>query len=151
MKNLILFIFLLLNLSTHSEPKEVPKKTYKIIVKNNLSAYDNFLMVGRALVDNDYTIESKDKDFYTIKTAKRELYNSRTGSYFLNFAIKAHSISVSGECFADLTINFGGIRSENSSFRICYKGMNGSLEKDAFREMAEFAKKLGTEFDFVTE
>ncbi len=151
MKNLILLLLIACNLCAFSEPKEVPHKTYKIIVKNNLSADENFALAGRTLIDNDYTIAIKDKDFYTIKTAKRELYKSRMGSYFLNFSIKDHSISVTGECFADLTLNFGGVRTENSSFKICYKGMNGSLEKDAFIRMADFAKKMGTEFECVTE
>ena len=122
MKNLILLLLIACNLCEFSEPKEFPHKTYKIIVKNNLSADENFTLTGRTLIDNDYTIAIKDKDFYTIKTAKRELYKSRMGSYFLNFSNKDHSISVTGECFADLTLNFGGVRTENSSFKICYKG-----------------------------
>lgn len=170
MKNLILIIFLASNLTAFSqgglfqkknkeasqneekyEGKEVPKRTYKIIVKNELSADDNFTLVGRTLIDNDWTIGSKDKDFYTIKSGSRELYKSGTGSYSLDFAIKNKSISITGTCTVDITLNFGGAESTNSSYRICYKGMNGSIPKDAFIKMAEFAKKLGTEFDFVTE
>ena len=170
MKNLILLILLVSNFTAFSqggifqkknkninqteektEGKEVPKRTFKIIVKNNFSADENFILVGKTLIDNDWSIDKKDKDFYTIKSGTRELYKSRTGSYSLDFAIKDKSISVTGTCTVDITLNFGGAVSTNSSYRICYKGMNGSIAKDAFIKMAEFAKKLGTEFDFVTE
>lgn len=151
MKNLFLIILLVSCLSALAEPKEVPKRTYKIIVKNELSADENFSLVGRTLIENDWLIESKDKDFYTIKTGIKQMYKMRSGSYFLTFAIKEKSISVTGQCSPDVELDFGGVRTDKTYFKICYKGMNGSIDKDAFIKMAEFTKKLGAEFDFVTE
>ena len=170
MKNLLLIILLVLNLAAfsqgglfqhkskninYSEEKinetEYPRKAYKIIVKNNLSADENYVLVGKTLLDNDWVIESKDKDFHTIKTAIREMYKSRTGSYFLNFTIKDKAIAIMGQCYVDLTMRIGFVESTNASYKISYKGMDGNLNKNAFLKMADFAKKLGTEFEFVTE
>ncbi len=52
----ILLLLISISLLCFSDPKEVPNKTFKIIVINNLTADENFQLVGRTLIDNDYQI-----------------------------------------------------------------------------------------------
>ena len=170
MKNIIVLIILITNLSIYaqggifqkkskgieqddekSELNQIPQRAYKIIVKNNLSSDENFILVARTLIENDWIIENKDKEFYTFKTGARELYKTRSGSYFLNFVVKDKSISLTGQCSPDIELSFGGVRSDKTYFKICYKGINGNIDKDAFIKMAEFSKKLGSDLEFVTE
>ena len=151
MKNLIFILFIFFNYSTFSKTSDVPRLTYKIIIKNALTADENFNFVGRALIENDYQIETKDKDFYTIKSSPREIYKSRPGSYFLTFAVKNNEIDVTGQFACDIDLIIGVTKTDNSYSKICLRGMSGSIGRDAFIRMSEFAKKLGTEFEYITE
>lgn len=143
---LILVIFCL----ALSAQTEIPKKAYKIIIKNSLSAEENFNLAGKTLIDNDYIIENKDKDFGTIKTGKKEIFKSRVGSFVINISVKENSISLTGQWSADIELNFGGAKSTNELYKLEYKGLPGDTRLAAFKKMNEFALKLGTDIQYIT-
>lgn len=132
---------------------EAPKKTYRILVKNNLSADENFTLVGRTLAENDFVIDVKDKEFYTIKTAPKNAWKN-SGRYLLIFSIKNNLISVTGQANVDMNVGFGiGTRvgSEAAFNDIVNKGMKGSFYQVSFSRMQDFAMKLGTELEYITQ
>lgn len=147
MKNLILIFVLAFNLSAFAE---APKKAWKIVIKNTLTADENFALVGRTLADNDYTIESKDKEFFTIKTGPREV-GKISGRYFLSFSIRDKAIAVTGQTNCDVSISIYGAKSESSFEKISNRGARVSYMGYAFNHMNEFALKLGSDVQYITE
>ena len=162
MKSILTLMFILVSMSLTAQDdvygptekkgtNQVPKKAWKILVKNNLTADENFTLVGRTLADNDYTIEVKDKEFYTIKTTPRDLAKI-SGRYFLSFSIRDKVISVTGQAILDMSISFGsGVKSEAAFGKIQNRGMLGSFDKIAFTRMQEFALLLGKEVEYVVD
>ena len=117
---------------------QAPKKTYKILVKNKLTATENFELVGRTLAENDFVIEIKDKEFKTIKTAAKNIGKTTKG-YRLIFSMRDHEISVTGQAtLASFSI-------------IVKKGQGGSFIQLCFARMQEFALKLGADLVYITE
>lgn len=158
-KSLIIFLMIVCNFSAFAEGKikdndkeiSAPKKTWKILVKNNLSADDNFALVGRTLAENDFTIDKKDKEFYTIKTANKEIGKSISGTYFLTFIIKSNTIAVTGQYNTGLSLDFGSVRSENEFEKIRNIGGRGSWPQKSFMKMHDFALLLGSQVEYITE
>lgn len=130
---------------------EAPKKAWKIIVKNNLTADENFTLVGQTLADNDFVIDKKDKEFYTIKTVPKEVRKRRSDVYFLTFSIKNNSIAITGQFNTNISLNLGYIQSESSYSKITNKGMSDSSYKNSFNAMHSFAFLLGKDLEYVTE
>lgn len=145
MKKLLL-LFVLIG-SIQAIAQEIPKKAYKIIIKNTLTADENFNLVGRTLADNDFTIESKDKEFGMIKTGIKP--NGRfSQTFFYTFAIKQNEIAISGQWSVNASMNFGGATAENSFWKIEYT--NGEFKR-VFNSMNTFALKLGSDLKYITE
>jgi len=131
---------------------QAPKKTWKIIVHNNLSADANFTLVGRTLIDNNYTIQIKDKEFYSIQTAPTDVSKKLPGSHFLIFSIKDSTIAVTGKFILNMSIGFGyGVKSEPQYQKIVNSGMKGSILKESFLKMYSFAKLLGNNLTYIAD
>jgi len=114
-----------------------PKNTYKILVKNKLTAAENFEIVGRTLVENDFVIDIKDKEFMTIKTAAKNIDKTTRGLRLL-FSMRDHEISITGQ---------GTLASFSQTIR---KGQGGSYLRLCFERMCDFATKLGSDLKYVT-
>ena len=149
MKKMVFILAVLLSFSSLAQ--EIPKHTWKIVIKNTLSADENFTLVGRTLAENDYTIDTKDKEFYTIKTSVREIGKSLTGTYYLNFAIKEGSISITGQYDAAMELNLGGVTAKSSPDKIENIGGRGSCPRISFGKMNDFALKLGSDPEYITD
>lgn len=115
-----------------------PKKTYEIVVKNELTADQNFTLVGQTLADNDFVIDVKDKEFKTIKTASKNLDNTARGLRLI-FSIRDHEISITGQ---------GTVASFSQPVIM---GQGGSFIQKCFAKMQEFAMKLGSNLEYITD
>ena len=122
----------------HNSGAQAPKKTYKIVVKNELTADQNFTLVGKSLAENDFMIEVKDKEFKTIRTASKSIDKTARGLRLL-FSIRDHEISVTGQA---TVATFS---------QIVLKGKGGPFVQLCFEQMQEFAMKLGATVEFITE
>ena len=171
MKNVILFLIVLCSFSAFAQkdkkPKydndgyvtdekegidlQAPKKTWKIIVHNNLSADANFTLVGRTLIDNNYTIQIKDKEFYSIQTAPTDVSKKLPGSHFLIFSIKDSTIAVTGKFILNMSIGLYGAKTEPGYSKISNFGMKGSIAKESFLKMYSFGKLLGNNLTYISE
>lgn len=114
--------------------KEAPPKTSRIHVKNNLTRDENFKLLGEILLENGWLINSKDKEFYTIRTDYKE-FGKRKGRISLNFFIKDNEIIVSGKLFWPTVFR----RTIESSFLIKKKGSDESPVLVSFEKMFDFA------------
>lgn len=145
MKKLVLIICLSLftfNLfSQQIERIKPPKKAYKIILTTKMEKSANFINVIESLLDNDFIIKKKDKEYGTIKT-EPEALNKLNGSYFINIRVKNNLIYLTGKCNMNFSIDYGNVESNFEWSKIINKGMKGSLLKESFKQMLEFALKI---------
>lgn len=149
MKKLIFVLLVVLNISAFGQ--EIPKRAWKIVIKNTLSADENFSLIGRTLADNDYIIESKDKEFGTIKTGIRSAPGNGSGRYFFTFSAREGAIAITGQTNSDISINLGGVRAESAFEKISNRGSKRSYMMKAFVLMNEFALKLGSNQEYITD
>lgn len=133
-------IFGLLFFSLNCFGQDAPKGTNKIIIKDTLTADQNYTLIGRTLAENGYTIESKDKEFGIIKSGPKSALGTRT-TYFLTFSIKDNGIVIAGQVNPNLSMQFSGMKIEPSYSPIINRG-GGSWGR-AFKEMDGFASLLG--------
>lgn len=149
MKSTILFLLsLLLVNTTFAQPKikDIPKGTIKIIITTTQSPNENYTQVLNLLLDNDFEIEKRDFELFTIKTGLKPL--PKTGSYYLNLRCKDNTIQITGKFYSGISTEIYGVKSEDSVETIINKGMKGSIYKTAFIEMYKFTKKIEGTFIF---
>ena len=140
MKKLLLIVLLFCSIMGFSQ-SIIPKKAYKIIIINTLSAEENFILVGNTLASNDFTIESKDKEFGMIKTAVK-LSGVWYTSHFYIFIIKQGEINITGQWSPANSIG------ESSSFLITNKA---EVPKKLFNKMNNFALQLNPKLKYIVE
>lgn len=116
----------------------IPKKTYKVLVKNELTADENFTLVGQTLTDNDFVIDVKDKEYKTIKTFPLSMDNTTRGLRLV-FIIRDHEISVSGQ--ATLATLSQPVKNR----------VGGAFLQKCFNRMHDFALKLGNNLEYIAE
>ena len=136
MKTLTTLILVVLSLQLNAQ--EAPKKTFKLVVKNELTAEQNFNLVGRSLAESDFVIAVKDKEFNIITTSPKNLDNTARGLRLV-FSIRDHEISVTGQ--ATVATLSQAVR----------KGQGGAFVQLCFTKMQEFTVKLGPNLEYVTE
>ena len=154
MKNLIIICFVCFSSISFGQSnllEDPPKKTWKIIIKNKKTVEENFRLIGEKLIDNDFSIEKKDKDFYTIQSSPKNL-DKLNVSYYLNFVAKDNAIVLTGMSKMNITLNFGSVTSESSYDKIINKGMKGSPSKESFIVMFKFAKLFSeSDLEFIIQ
>jgi len=132
MRKLILLLLLPIGLFAQD------KGSSKIFIKNELSAKDNYTLIVKSLMDNDYFIETKDLETLYIKTQPKPV-NKNMGLYYLNIRSLDKQIQISGLFKTGIEINFGGVNSTDNYGPIILKG---GFYKVAFENMNNFALKI---------
>jgi len=133
---------------TKLDLKAIPKGTTKIIIKTGLNKTDNYLQIGQTLNENDFQIDRVDKDFLTITTVPKSSKNS-SYSYILNFLCKDSLVILTGRFMSNMTLDLGSIEIPPSYETIINKGQGGSMYKESFKCMIEFATKISDFHNFV--
>ncbi|MEC5165160.1 hypothetical protein RCH18_000885 [Flavobacterium sp. PL11] len=124
-----------------------PKNTVKIIIKNSSDKISNFNLIAQTIIDNDFSIDKKDNEFFIIETAPK-LSNDKTSTYILKLVAKDNLIVLTGFAKSRINSNFANIPEEYE--KIINKGMKGSIFKDQFNSMFSFAKLFAdNELEFV--
>ena len=141
----ISFLFTLIYVSVlgQNEIKEIPKGTTKIVVTTSHNQTDNFKQVLNFLLDNDFEIEKKDIELFTVRSGFKQL--PKTGNYYLNFRCKDGKIEITGKFNSDISIEIYGVKSESNLETIINKGMKGSIYYTSFLEMFKLSKLLGND------
>jgi hypothetical protein len=131
---------------------KVPKKTWEIVVKNNLSVDKNFALVDTALVNEFLFIRSKDKTGNIIKISTKANFKKSVVTYLFTLAIKDNSITVTGKYSRNilLALNYDD-KAEASFSKISYDGLKGNIHQTTFEKMLSFARLLGKDFEFVKD
>lgn len=145
MKKILILALLVISTKVISQTKTIdnaPKNTWKILIKNSNTKEVNFKLIGQNIIDNDYSIEKKDTDFFTLETTPK-VTNNEISSYYFKFIAKDNLIILTGMARSSL---------DNNYLKIINKGMKGSILKEQFNIMLNFAKQFhNSEFDFITD
>ncbi len=128
-----------------------PKKTWKILIKNSNSKEDNYKLIAQTLIDNDFSIEKKDVEYFTLETTPKTTDGNKS-SYYLKFVAKDNLIVLTGMGKSLITMRVGGVNIDSEYSKIRNVGMSGSIAKDEFNSMLNFAKLfIDSEFEFIAE
>ncbi|WP_396167631.1 hypothetical protein [Flavobacterium sp.] len=153
MKKIFFLLILLVNAffataQTNSIGKP-PKNTWKILIKNSNTKEVNYKLVGQTIIDNDLSIEKRDEE-YLIMTTSPKLTENESSIFYLKIIAKDNLITITGMAKSRINTNLVGIDEEYS--KIINKGMSGSILKDQFNSMLNFAKLFtNSEFEFISE
>jgi beta-lactamase superfamily II metal-dependent hydrolase len=146
---LLFFLTTIMALGQTNIIDKPPKKTWKILIKNTNNKEVNYKLIGQTAIDNDFSIERKDFDFLTLQTSPK-VTDGKTSSYFLKFIAKDNLIVLTGMAKSRINTNLGNIDEEY--LKISNVGMKGSISKDQFNSMLNFAKLFfDSEYEFITE
>lgn len=152
MKNILLICLVFIISEAQSQSiEDAPKKTSKIIIKNNLTADDNYKIIGQTLLDNGYSIGLKDKEFYVMESGWAEVKNIGASYLILSFRIKDGTIELSGYLFCSMNgLNPSG-RPKDIGEIINNRGMKRSPLLLSFQQMFDFALLLPhNSFSYIT-
>jgi len=141
MKTLTLLLLLLFPLAGFTQ-NEIPKNSDKIIVSNDKTAQDNFIIAKQALADADIEILGQDRDVFQIKTGKIIFNESVSYSYLIN--CRDGKISITGTWTNNVNFNSVMITRQGFTYPIQYK----AKQKVLFNKMNDFAKQLGEKLDY---
>ena len=148
---ILLFLTSIIAIGQVNTIDKPPKKTWKILIKNSNSKEDNYKLIGQTLIDNDFSIEKRDIDYLTLETTPKAT-DDNTSSYYLKFVAKDNLIVLTGMGKSLLTMSIGGININNEYSKIRNIGMRGSVVKEQFNSMLNFAKLfIDSEFEFIAE
>jgi len=145
MKRHIYFILLLIPIVGVCQ--EIPKKADRIIVANDKTASENFILVKQILADKGIEIANQDKDINQIKSGSISITKYGANGYFI-FNCKDKNVLVTGMFKAGYEVSIGGVKGTDDFESIAFKGMNGSLYKASFEKMNDFAKLLGKDIKY---
>lgn len=123
--------------------QEIPKKSDKIIVTSTLTAEQNFIKVKQQLADIGIDIATQDRDIFQIKTG--DIATKWGGTlYYVIFCKEGH-IQITGNAKTGIKL---GLMDADPYSPIVFRGMKGSMTKESFMLMNEFAKKLGNNIEY---
>lgn len=118
--------------------QDIPKGTTKIIINNELSAKDNFDLIIKTLLDNDYFIAIKDSETFTIKTEPKKPVKGH-GLYYMNIRAVDKEVHISGMWKSGIELSLGGVNSTDSYEPIIKRG---GAYIPIFDNINNFASKL---------
>lgn len=134
---MLLIVALLLNIACVGQ--QAPKGTNTIKVKGV-----SFRQVANALLDAGYSFKSIDSNYNILTTEPKSYSRKADGMVQLNIRVKDSVVMITGYCGlyeSDLSNNPGRGIVEGKTV-IANRGMKGSLLKDSFGVMDNFAKSL---------
>jgi hypothetical protein len=146
---LLFFLITMMALGQINTIDKPPKKTWKILIKNHNSKEANYKLVGLTVVENDFSIERKDFEFLTLETSPK-VTDGKMSTYFIKFVAKDNVIILTGMARSRINANLANI--EEEYLKISNLGMKGSIAKDQFNSMLNFAKLFpDSEYEFITD
>lgn len=132
-------IFLILLVITYNCFGQAPKGANRIIANGGMSFVD---VVGK-LTDAGYEIEKTDKELGLITTNPREV-KGFNAVHYLYLVVKKDVVIVSGQLKVNTGLNPEYWVIEN-------KGMKGSVIKESFTIMENFAGMLSTNLEYESK
>ena len=127
-----------------------PKKTNKINIINSKTIEENYIYVGRILVQNGYGLKTSNKDFGLFETSPKPLNRKKAWTGIFNIVVADSLISVSGQVNSGVSLSFGAATSEASYSEINFMG-KGLYDNSAFYEMNDLALKFGDNIKYLNQ
>jgi hypothetical protein len=152
----ILFLIIMSSLlaSSKEKPKgsekEAPKKTWKIVVNNNLSADDNYKLIDNILTKKAIIVKARDNINNTMVISTKNNFKEKIVTYLLTLSVKDNSISVNGKYSTNIFVGpVYDVKSDKSFSVISNRGMKGSVSRETFAKMQAFALLLGSNLEYI--
>jgi hypothetical protein len=148
MKKITIIILIIFNFSGYGQVVKhdmdgVPKKANKINVVNSMTFDENYIHVGKILVQNGYGLKTTNKDFGLFETAPKMMTRKQGWTVIFNVVVADSLITVTGQVTAGVSVEYSsGVISEASYNEIKYMG-KGLYDNSAFFEMMDLAMKFG--------
>lgn len=112
----------------------------------------SFRHAVNSLLDLGYSIEKIDSNFLTVRTEPKNYSKTKGGMVQIEIRVKDSSVIITGYCGLR-NIDFEKKESNFFDGKYYYKvenrGMKGSLSKEAFDVMNEFAKGLSGKIEYL--
>jgi len=124
--------------NTEKNECSLPKKANTIIITDTLSQQQFYNTITEILFESGYGLLSSDKTQGTITTSDKAI---KTGTVNISFLIKNNRVIMRGNFRGPGALSPGGIDFSDLSI-IEYKGMNGSIAKNAWDEMKKIADQI---------
>lgn len=135
MKHLIACFCLLICFACYSQSKGDSKIVVQVADTSGL-----FNKVALYFYENGYTIASKDPALGFLATDEKSL-GSR--SIKVNALVKDSAIVFTSQWANNVTLDFGGVKTERIFYPVKFVGMKGSDIRIAWEEMSKVAKSFG--------
>lgn len=136
---ILMFLIIIFFSSISLFSQEIPKGANKIIGKITLKKEDIFILVGQALIDNGFQIDKKDKDFYTIDSAPKDV---KGNSVIINCIIKDSLLIFTGKMNINISTTIGMVTNTSQYSKIEFKGFKNAPLKLSFMEMDKVIKSI---------
>lgn len=156
MKKLTFILFFVITISGYCQKEkydlsEIPNKANKIIITNSSTAEENYMFVGKILVQNGYGLKIANKDFGQFETEPRPMNRKQGWKAIFNIAIADSSISVTGLFTQGISVSFSAnVKNEAAYYKI-QKLAKGIFDNTGIYEMTDFALKFGTDIKYVIQ
>jgi len=143
MRQLLIFISILLQLSTYSQ--NIPKNADIIIVKGVI-----FDKVVNLLLDSGFAVEKMDKDFHTVETEYRKLCKDCIPEISFNIRVKDSIVTITGKwrSTGNILATAESKKDLENAFVFDIKNEKAKVPRMAFDAMKKFARSLNGEISF---
>ena len=131
---------------------QAPRGTWKIVVKNNLSADKNDAMTDSIQIAKSFILQSSDTKSNVIKIATKNNFKKKIVTYLYTISVNDKSITITGLFSTNIAVGpkYDSI-TEAKFKRISNKGIKGAIHQETFTKMQSFAGLLGENLEYVTE
>jgi len=143
MKKIIIALILVISSINAYSQFDIPKGADKIVIKNDRTAQQNFLLSKQILADNSIEIDKQDGDIHQVKSGKVKLNNY--AYYIMLISSKDSLISITGTWANTITVQTSSLSLPPTAYTVRNKGS----DKIVFTKMDDFATKFGGKKEYL--
>lgn len=148
MRKLLLILLLFPFVSSSQSRSTVPvKKTNKIVVRNDKSGRENFVLLQSVLLSKNYTLIINRRDF-TVNTRDSSI---ESGSSSFNGVAKHDSVILTGKYKSRVVTSIFGQEEEIYTYDITNTGSKGTLPQMMFLLLDNIAKEIKGDRVYIYE
>jgi hypothetical protein len=144
-KQLLTFYLLLITCSIYAQKSDstIFNGASKLIIKNNLTAAENYKACGNALIALDYSIGGKDTEFYQLSSEPFKVAAQGASQVLAIYTVsKDNQITIIGRSKNLTSTKIVSFQDTENAYEVIpYKRIR-PLAKVIYAKLEEFAKKL---------
>lgn len=116
----------------------------KIIIKNNLTAQENYKLSGNTLLNMDYSVGGKDAEFFQLSSEPFKVFGQGVTQILAIYTVsKDNQITIIGRTKSLTTTKIVSFQDTEQAYEVIPYKKSRLLSKNIYDKMQEFAKSLG--------